>query len=100
MLRPVGFGDLQPGDLVCGPRNLSPDPALLTLQRMRALPDLQRLTASHCDLAVKVDRRRRVAAVIGGNVADSVAMTRIPLTADGQAIDTLSRPVFVVVRPL
>ncbi len=87
------------GDLVCGPRNISRNPGLLTLQAMRTLSDLQRLTASHCDIVVAVDRQRREARVIGGNVADSVAMTRIPVTLDGRAIRTISRPFFVVARP-
>ncbi len=90
---------LAPGDLVCGPRNRSRDPALITLQAMRELGDLQALRSSHCDLVVAVDRRAREAGVVGGNVADSVALTRIALTADGRAIRTLSRPWFVVVRP-
>ena len=88
-----------PGDLVCGPRNRSRDPGLLSLQAMRELDDLGALRASHCDLVVAIDRRAREARVIGGNVEDSVAMTRIALTDDGRAIRTLSRPWFVIVRP-
>lgn len=89
---------LAPGDLVCGPRNRSRDPALISLQRMNDLGDLETLRSSHCDLVVAVDRRAREAKVIGGNVADSVALTRIATTADGRAIRTLSRPWFLLVR--
>jgi hypothetical protein len=87
------------GDLVCGPRNISHDPGLLTLQAMRRLSDLHGLTASHCDIVVAIDRQGREARLIGGNVADSVAMTRIALTSDGRAIRTLSRPLFILARP-
>jgi len=98
-LRQVRDTPLARGDLVCGPRNQSRDPGLLSLQAMRTLEDLRVLRASHCDLVVAVDRRAREAHVIGGNVEDSVAMTRIALTDDGRAIRTLSRPWFVIVRP-
>ena len=87
------------GDLVCGPRNASHDPGVFSLAAMRAMSDLDRLREAHCDLVVAVDRRVRQARVIGGNVEDSVAMTRIPLTEDGRAIRTLARPWFVLARP-
>lgn len=87
------------GDLLCGPRNASHDPAVLSLQVMREVDDLETLRASHCDLVVAVDRRRREARLIGGNVEDSVALTRIGLTSDGRAVQTLARPWFLVVRP-
>lgn len=87
------------GDLLCAPRNASRDPAWLSLQVMRELHDLQTLRGAHCDLVVKVDRTRREAHLIGGNVEDAVALTRMPLTADGRAIRILSRPWFVLARP-
>jgi hypothetical protein len=90
---------LAPGDLLCGPRNTSRDLDRYSVQVMRSLDDLQRLTASHCDLVVTVDRRTREARLIGGNVANSVAMTVIPLTSDGRAIRTLTRPWFAIARP-
>lgn len=90
---------LAAGDLLCGPRNTSRDRDRYSVQLMRSLEDLQRLTASHCDLVVAVDRRAREARLIGGNVANSVAMTVIPLTANGRAIRTLSRPWFAIARP-
>ncbi len=90
---------LRLGDLVCGPRNVSRQPDRLTLVRMSTLDDLYALTSSHCDLIVDLRPRTREARAIGGNVADSVAMTRLPLTADGRLIRTLSRPWFVIARP-
>lgn len=89
---------LRVGDLVCAPRNISRQPDRVTLMRMHDLEDLRHLTSSHCDLVVELRPRVREARAIGGNVADSVAMTRLPLTADGRAIQTLSRPWFLIVR--
>lgn len=89
---------LRVGDLVCAPRNISRQPDRVTLLRMHELGDLHQLTSSHCDLVVELRPRRREARAIGGNVADSVAMTRLPLTADGRAIRTLSRPWFLIAR--
>lgn len=89
---------LRVGDLVCAPRNVSRQPDRVTLLRMHELDDLRRLTSSHCDLVVELRPRTREARAIGGNVADSVAMTRLPLTSDGRAIRTLSRPWFLIVR--
>lgn len=89
---------LRVGDLVCAPRNIAREADRVTLLRMRELEDLGHLTASHCDLVVELRPNAREARAIGGNVADSVAMTRLPLTADGRAIRTLSRPWFLVVR--
>lgn len=93
-------GDEAPraGDLLCGPRNVSRLRDRITLLRMETLDDLEFLTASHCDLVVAVDRRRRVASAVGGNVFDSVARTELPLAADGRLVRTLARPWFLVVR--
>ncbi|MCD6681961.1 MAG: DUF2272 domain-containing protein [Burkholderiaceae bacterium] len=89
----------RPGDLLCGPRNISRLRDRITLLRMEEIDDLEHLTSAHCDVVVGIDRRRGVARVVGGNVFDSVAMTRLPLTADGRLIRTLARPWFLVVRP-
>lgn len=89
---------LKAGDLLCGPRNVSRLRDRITLLRMETLGDLEFLTSSHCDVVVGVDRRRRAARAVGGNVFDSVAMTELPLTADGRAIRTLARPWFLIVR--
>lgn len=86
------------GDLLCGPRNLSRMRDRVTLLRMETVDDVEFLTSAHCDLVVAIDLRRRVARVVGGNVFDSVAMTKLPLTADGRTIRTLARPWFLVVR--
>ncbi|MCO5100603.1 MAG: DUF2272 domain-containing protein [Burkholderiaceae bacterium] len=94
----AGATPVKPGDLLCGPRNISRLGDRITLLRMDAVDDLEYLTSAHCDVVVGVDRRRRITRVIGGNVFDSVAMTRLPLTADGRLIRTLSRPWFLVVR--
>lgn len=87
------------GDLLCGPRNIARLRDRITLLRMETIDDLGHLTSAHCDVVVDTDRRRRIARVVGGNVFDSVAMTRLPLTADGRLIRTLARPWFLVVRP-
>ena len=89
---------LSRGDLICAPRDSSREPGWIRLQSMRLVADLEVLRASHCDLVVGIDRRNREARLIGGNVADSVAMTRVSLTADGRAIRTLERPFFVLLR--
>jgi hypothetical protein len=89
----------KPGDLLCGARNISRLRDRVTLLRMDEIDDLEHLTSAHCDVVVSIDRRRRVARVVGGNVFDSVAMTTLPLTADGRLIRTLARPWFLVVRP-
>jgi len=94
----VGATPVKPGDLLCGPRNISRLRDRVTLLRMDAVDDLEYLTSAHCDVVVGVDRRRRITRVVGGNVFDSVAMTRLPLTADGRLIRTLARPWFLVVR--
>ena len=46
---------------------------------------------SHCALVVAVDRG--AVFVVGGNVADAVAMTRIPTTADGLLVDVDGRSI-------
>ncbi len=89
---------LRAGDLVCGPRNVSRLRDRITLLRMETLDDLEFLSSSHCDVVVAIDRRRRVARAVGGNVFDSVAMTELPLTADGRVIRTLARPWFLIAR--
>ena len=90
---------LAPGDLICAPRNASAEAGWLRLQSLVELEDLSRLRAAHCDLVVSVDRGQREGRLIGGNVEDSVAMTRISLTGEGRAIRTIDRPFFVLVRP-
>jgi len=94
----AGNETLRPGDLLCGPRNISRLRDRITLLRMEDVDDLELLTASHCDLVVTVDLRRQVAHAVGGNVFDSVAMTKLPVTTDGRVIRTLARPWFLVVR--
>jgi hypothetical protein len=89
---------VKPGDLLCGPRNISRLRDRVTLLRMESIDDLEYLSSAHCDIVVGIDRRRHVARVVGGNVFDSVAMTRLPLTADGRLIRTLARPWFLIVR--
>ncbi|HEY0877551.1 MAG TPA: DUF2272 domain-containing protein, partial [Zeimonas sp.] len=89
---------LAAGDLLCGPRNVSRLRDRTTLLHMESVDDLEHLTSSHCDLVVALDRRRRIARVVGGNVFDSVAMTKLPLTADGRAIRILARPSFLIAR--
>jgi hypothetical protein len=97
-LLPAEETPTKPGDLLCGPRNISRLRDRITLLRMDTVDDLQNLTSAHCDVVAGIDRRARIARVIGGNVFDSVAMTRLPLTADGRLIRTLARPWFLVVR--
>lgn len=97
-LLPADETPTKPGDLLCGPRNVSRLRDRITLLRMDTADDLQNLTSAHCDVVAGMDRRARIARVIGGNVFDSVAMTRLPLTADGRLIRTLARPGFLLVR--
>ncbi|MGE0315024.1 MAG: DUF2272 domain-containing protein [Lautropia sp.] len=97
-LRAADATALARGDLLCSPRDGAQEPGWVRLQAMRAPADVASLRAAHCDLVVSVDARRHEARLVGGNVEDSVAMTRITLTGDGRAIRTLARPFFVLVR--
>lgn len=86
------------GDLICGPRNVSGEAGWIRLQAMREPADVEGLRAAHCDLVVAVDSGAREARLIGGNVEDSVALTRVSLTPDGRAIRTIERPFFLLLR--
>src|ERR1700730_16615071 len=64
----------QPGDLICSGRH---DAVRL---RYGDLPG--RHFASHC--AIVVERASGSLSIVGGNVADAVALTHVPTTPDGR----------------
>jgi len=72
------------GDLLCsarGPsRGLSPAQIHL-IEPQWSGPGFTRM---HCDLVVETDPQRRVATLIGGNVAQAVSLREIDLDADGR----------------
>jgi len=67
----------QPGDLICAARDVSYN---LTFDM---LPIKQ--FASHCDIVS--DKSGGMLSVIGGNVADRVALKHVPVTTDGKLVD-------------
>jgi hypothetical protein len=50
--------------------------------RVAAIRDRDGVTAMHCDLVVSLDVANHTAAVIGGNVQQSVSRTMLTLDAD------------------
>jgi hypothetical protein len=71
--RDLDQGLPRPGDLVCLDR---------TGGRFRSTDDKRRAPGEaplHCDVVVKVDARRRLAAMIGGNVVQSVSMSLVDI---------------------
>jgi len=86
----------QPGDLICFGRGVDRD---LRFEDLPAPP-----FPSHCDIVVGREPDRL--AVIGGNVADAVALKHVPIAPDGRlatveagVLDT-RYPWFVVIRVL
>jgi hypothetical protein len=92
---PVGEAAPQPGDLLCAGRH---ERAAMTLAEVPAgnFP-------SHCAIVVAVDPGQ--VSVLGGNVADAVAMTHVPAAADGRLVGADGAVLdkrfgwFVVIRP-
>lgn len=76
---------IEKGDLLCYGRN------------GQGGYDNEHRYASHCDMAVDV--RKGNANSIGGNVGNSVSLTRVPLTADGKIDKSkTNKPYFVVIK--
>jgi len=72
------------GDLLCSARGTSRglSPAQIPLiEPQWSGPGFTRM---HCDLVVEIDPRRRLAALIGGNVAQAVSLREIELDASGR----------------
>lgn len=71
-----------PGDIACAVRDDGrgrPRP-----QRVDELRDRDGVTPMHCDIVVAVDAAAGQASLVGGNVQQSVVMTRVPLDAAGR----------------
>jgi len=68
----------RPGDLICAGRH---DAARMRYDDLPA-PHF----ASHC--AIVVDKAPGLLSIIGGNVADAVALTHVPTTPDGLLVNT------------
>jgi hypothetical protein len=90
-LRPAASEPIAPGDLLCAPRG---DNTASTLADIR--PGLP----GHCDLVVDVHPQEGWAAVIGGNVFNSVSESLIPVDARAIAIPIAVRPWFAVAKNL
>lgn len=76
------------GDLVCYPRSNSG--ADFTTQGGYE---------SHCDICVKVDKKKNEAITIGGNVSDSVSKTTVRLTNEGKIdLTKTNKDYFVVIK--
>jgi hypothetical protein len=89
VLRPAATEPIAPGDLLCAPRGSN------TASR---LEDIQPGLAGHCDMVVEVHPRDGWAAVIGGNVFNSVSQSLIPIDARAIAIPVAMRPWLVVAK--
>ena len=74
----AGEAPINPGDLLCNSRDGT---------QYRNLADARQAfgsnAATHCDVVVKLDERKRRLLVIGGNVLSSVSLTILPLRQDG-----------------
>lgn len=94
---PLGPGStIAPGDLICAGRAGN---AGMTFETFAI--DTDGPVATHCDIVVEIDRRRRKLLAIGGNVIDSVSMTVVPVTLHGRrAMPTATehRPWFLHLR--
>jgi hypothetical protein len=87
----------RPGDVICAPRDATPEaPAGFVQWSALARPLRARPWPWHCDLVVQVDGSELGA--IGGNVSDSVTWTRTPLDAAGRLVPTPERPWTIVLR--
>lgn len=78
------------GDLLCAPRRAA---------FVATIPDFASIRRGpwHCDLVVEL--RAGELDVIGGNVLDVVALTRVPLDAAGRVVPSARRPWRVVLTP-
>jgi Uncharacterized protein conserved in bacteria (DUF2272) len=77
----------KPGDLVCYTRG---NASAITLAMLpdRVPPELVNRWESHCDLVAAMDRTHLV--LLGGNVANAVAVRSAPIDADGRLLCQLA----------
>lgn len=73
-----------PGDIACAVRDDGRGRPLP--RRVDELRDREGTTPMHCDIVVAVDADAGQARLVGGNVQQSVAMTRVPLDAGGRLV--------------
>jgi hypothetical protein len=88
-LHPAASEPIAPGDLLCAPRGEN---------TASTLDDIRPGLPGHCDLVVEVHAQEGWAAVIGGNVFNSVSESLIPVNAQALAIPIAMRPWFVVAK--
>lgn len=91
VLRPAATEPIAPGDLLCAPRGTN---------AASSLGDIRPGLPGHCDMVVETHPQEGWAAVIGGNVFNSVSESLIPIDARAIAIPVPMRPWFVVAKNL
>lgn len=69
------------GDLLCYSRDKNVQDYATLLTFLEHNPD--QFLQTHCDIVVDVDQQNSEISVIGGNVANSVVLRKLPLTSDG-----------------
>ncbi len=74
----AGEQPVQPGDLLCNARGSA---SYLSLAERRE--EIGEFAPTHCDIVVRVDEAAGLIHLIGGNVMDSVSLTILPGTRDG-----------------
>lgn len=74
----AGEQPVQPGDLLCNARGSS---SYRSLAERRE--EIGAFAPTHCDIVVRVDEVAGLFHLIGGNVVDSVSLTILPGTKDG-----------------
>jgi hypothetical protein len=89
VLRPAATEPIAAGDLLCAPRGTN---------TASSLDDIHPGLPGHCDMVVEVHPQEGWAAVIGGNVFNSVSESLIPIDARSVAIPIAMRPWLVVAK--
>ena len=74
----AGAQPVQPGDLLCNARGSA---SYRSLAERRE--EIGEFAPTHCDIVVRIDEASRLFHLIGGNVMDSVSLTILPGTRDG-----------------
>ncbi len=74
----AGERPVQPGDLLCNARGSA---GYRSLAERRE--DIGEFAPTHCDIVVRVDEAAGLFHLVGGNVMDSVSLTILPGTRDG-----------------
>ena len=75
----VGEARIEPGDLLCNARGRA---GYRSLADRRA--EMGEFAPTHCDVVVRVDEAAGLIHVIGGNVLNSVSLTILPATREGE----------------